>query len=151
MRPILAFIMAVILSMTAIAQTQPSTAPSLISASDKAALDAAMNQEVTVEGVVAQAQWSRSGKVMNIDFRDADQSGLLAVIFERNRAEMDAAFGGDVARSLTGSKVRIKGVLKPYGGRDEKLKGRPQIIITRGDQITIVEPSQTAAAATQPK
>ena len=120
----------------------------LISVSDKSAIDAAMDHDVTVEGVVALAEWSRSGKVMNIEFKDADQSKLMAVIFERNRAEIDNAFGGDVAKSLTGSKVRIKGTIQPYGGRVESMKGRPQIIISRGEQITIVEPG--AGAATQP-
>ena len=91
---------------------------------------------------------SRSGKVMNIEFAGASESGLLAVIFERTRADMDGAFGGDVGKALTGAKVRLKGTLQPYGGRVEAMKGRPQIIVNRGDQITIVEPA--TAPTTQP-
>jgi hypothetical protein len=43
--------------------------------------------------------------------------------------------------------VRIKGTIKPYGGRVESMKGRPQIIIEDGHQITILE----KAPATQPR
>jgi DNA/RNA endonuclease YhcR with UshA esterase domain len=128
------------------ATTQPASA--VIQASDKEAIAAAMGNQVVVEGTIASAAWSRSGKVMNIEFADTSESGLLAVIFERSRADMDAAFGGDIGKALTGSKVRLKGTLQPYGGRSEAMKGRPQIIINRGDQITIVEAAK--APATQP-
>ena len=124
----------------------PATQPSeqaLIAASDRAALDKALNTDVVVEGIIQSAEWSRSGKVMNITFKDATD-GLLAVVFERSRKEMDEAYSGDVAKALTGSKVRLRGTVKEYGGRDESMTGRPQIILNRPSQITIVEP------ATQP-
>ena len=129
----------------------------MIDVSDKDAIAAAMGEEVIIEGTIQLAEWSRSGKVMNIEFNDASESRLLAVIFERHRADLDPAFGGDVAKTLTGAKVRIKGVLAPYGGRSEAWKGRPQIIITRGEQLTIVErapeeptTAPTTAPTTQP-
>ena len=51
----------------------------IIDVSDKAAIDAAMGKEVIVEGVIDEARWSRSGKVMNIEFENTEKSRLLAV------------------------------------------------------------------------
>lgn len=118
----------------------------VVDASDKAAIQANMGKMVIVKGKIELAEWSRSGKVMNIDFADAKESGLLAVIFEKNRKAMDEAFGGDVGKALTGASARIEGVLKEYGGKAESMKGRPQIIIDRITQITIVEPPTTQPA-----
>ena len=129
----------------ALAQTAPSTHPVVIDVTDKAAVEAAMDREALVEGVVERAEWSRSGKVMNIEFKGAE-NGLLAVVFERKRQQLDEAFAGDLTKALTGAKVRIKGTIKPYGGRAAAMKGRPQIIIEDGQQITI----RNKAPATQP-
>jgi DNA/RNA endonuclease YhcR with UshA esterase domain len=128
------------------AQEPPSTHPVVIDVTDKAAVSAAMDRDAIVEGVVERAEWSRSGKVMNIEFKGAE-NGLLAVVFERKRQQLDEAFAGDLAKALTGAHVRIKGTIKPYGGRVESMKGRPQIIIEDGHQITILE----KAPATQPR
>jgi DNA/RNA endonuclease YhcR with UshA esterase domain len=132
------------------AQDEPATQPAIIRASDRDAIDAAMNQEVTVEGVVREAAWSRTGKVMNIEFADAGENGLLAVVFERQRKSMDEAFAGDLAKALTGAEVRLRGTIKPYGGRVESMKGRPQIIIEYPNQITILEVAPATQPATQP-
>jgi DNA/RNA endonuclease YhcR with UshA esterase domain len=123
---------------------EPATQQVVIDASDKATIDANMNQPVIIKGEIKLAEWSKSGKVMNIEFANTDESKLLAVIFEKNRKAMDKAYSGDVAKTLTGAKVRLEGVLKPYGGKAESLKGRPQIIIDRITQITIVEPAPKA-------
>ena len=126
-------------------QEAPTTHPVVIDAADKAAVEAAMDKDAIVEGVVERAEWSRSGKVMNIEFKGAE-NGLLAVVFERNRQQLDQAFAGDLGKALSGAKVRVKGTIKPYGGRAESMKGRPQIIIEDGHQITLLE----KAPATQP-
>ncbi|MDW8262640.1 MAG: hypothetical protein RMJ35_08945 [Phycisphaerales bacterium] len=118
----------------------------VIDASDKAAIDQHMNRHVIVTGEIQRAAWSRSGKVLNIEFKNTQESKLIAVIFERKRKEFDEAFGGDVAKALSGAKVRLEGTIKPYGGREEAKKGWPQIILDQITQITIVEPPP----ATQP-
>jgi DNA/RNA endonuclease YhcR with UshA esterase domain len=125
---------------------EPTSQPAVIHVSDKDGMTANMNKDVIVEGTISKAEWSRSGAVMNIDFKDAEQTRFLAVIFIRQREKMDTAFGGDVGKTLTGAKVRLKGKLQEYGGRSEAFKGRPQIILNETTQITIVEP----APATQP-
>jgi DNA/RNA endonuclease YhcR with UshA esterase domain len=126
------------------APTSPPAAasqPTFISADDKAALEAAKGQDVVVEGTIAKAEWSRTGRVMNIEFKDSE---LLGAVFERNRAKLDSAFDGDLARSLSSAKVRFKGKLQEYGGRTEAYKGRLQIIISRADQVTILEGAATS-------
>lgn len=130
-----------LVSVTAFADgptTQPMT---LVDATDKAAVDAAMGKDVIIQGTVSAAEWSRSGAVMNIDFKGAEKSRLLAVLFQKTRATFDASFSGDVSKTLTGAKVRIKGKLVVYGGQQESFKGRPQVILDRPDQITVVEPA----------
>lgn len=129
----------------------PTTQPTLLDVSmDKAAFDAAIGKDVIVQGFVSNAAWSASGKVMNIEFRNAARSRFLAVMFERNRAKIDAGFGGDVAKALTGAKVRLRGSLESYGGAVESMKGRPQLIINLGDQISILE-LPAGAGATSPR
>ena len=120
----------------------PTTQHTVIDANDKAAIAENMGREVVVVGTVSQAAWSASGKVMNIEFQGAEESRLLAVVFERNRRRMDEAFNGDLAKALTGAKVRLMGRLEEYGGRDERWKGRPQMILDRTGQITITELAQ---------
>ena len=123
------------------APRDPTTQHAVLDATDKAAIAEHMGQFVVVVGEVSVAEWSKSGKVMNIDFKGAEESRLLAVVFDRNKARLDEMFGGDLAKALTGAKVRINGKLEEYGGKAEAFKGRPQIIIDRSSQITIVEPA----------
>ena len=132
------------------AQESPSTHPSVIDVTDPAAVAAAMGQDAIVDGVVERAEWSRSGKVMNIEFKGAED-GLLAVAFDRKRQQLDEAFAGDVSKALTGARVRIRGAIKPYGGRVESMKGRPQIIIEDGHQITILEKAPATQPASSPR
>lgn len=119
--------------------TQPTEGQGLIQASDEKTLKEKVGQEVLVEGIVKSAEWSSTGKVMNIEFND---STLLAVVFDRRRAAMDEAFAGDFAKAITGKTIRVKGRLEEYGGRVESMKGRPQIIINNPYQVTIM-PEET--------
>lgn len=127
------------------------TTSSIIQAGDKSAIDAAMNSEVTIEGVCSEAAWSNSGKVMNVQFKDADESKLMAVVFVKNREKIDQAFGGDATKAWTGAKLRIKGKLQSYGGRSEAMKGRPEMVITDASQVTVVElPPASDSPTTEP-
>ncbi len=126
--------------------TQP--AAGVIVVTDKAALEAAKGTTATVEGKVALAEWSKSGKVMNIEFADAPH--FVGAAFERNRAKLDASFSGDLAKALTGATVRITGKIDAYGGKAEKYKDTLQIILSGGNQLTIVTSAPDAPATTQP-
>jgi DNA/RNA endonuclease YhcR with UshA esterase domain len=119
--------------------SQPSSAPSIVQASDADAVKAAVNTETTVEGVIKSAEWSSSGKVMNAQFKDSD---LRAAAFSRIKEKLDKAFSGDVAKTLTGAKVRIKGKLQEF-------KGHPEILINDTTQITILEPGDSAGPSSK--
>ncbi|MGH7179321.1 MAG: OB-fold nucleic acid binding domain-containing protein [Tepidisphaeraceae bacterium] len=121
------------------AQTPPTSGPALIKVSDKAAIDAAMDKEVVLDGVVETAAWSASGKVLRIEFKDAGDSKIMAVAFDKNKEDLNEAFSGDVTKALVGAHVRIRGTLKDY-------KGRPEVVINVPNQVTIVE----AGPSTQP-
>ena len=119
---------------------EPTSQPSVIDATDMAALTAAKGQEVVVKGEIESADWSRSGKVMNITFKGSE---LLGAAFEKNRQKLDEAYNGDLAKTLTGAKVRIRAKVQEYGGRVEALKGKLQLIITTPNQITLEEAPTT--------
>jgi hypothetical protein len=108
--------------------------PIEVSATDKAALAAAMDKDVVVSGTIKKAEWSATGKVMNVEFADSE---LIGAVFEKSRAALDKAFAGDAAKKWTGAKVKVSGKLAKYGGRSKKLEGRPQIIISKPEQVTV--------------
>jgi DNA/RNA endonuclease YhcR with UshA esterase domain len=125
-------------------QEQPTSKPVLIDVSDKAAVDAAMGKEVELEGVVRSAQWHPKGTVFFVNFEKTDESKVMAVAFEKKREALDQSFAGDVAKALTGARVRIRGKMSEY-------KGKPQVIIDMPSQITILETAPTTGPSTQPE
>jgi hypothetical protein len=125
-----------LLALATRAQDPPKSAPREIDATDKAALEAAANKDVVVVGTIKKAKWSGTGKVMNVEF---DESPLIAAVFERNKDAVNAAFEGDAAKKWTGAKVKLKGKLGKYGGPQKNFADRPQIVINKPDQVTIVE------------
>ncbi len=123
---------------------EATTSPALIDASDKAALDANAGKPVVVQGKVESAEWSSTGKVMNIRFANAP--GFMAAAFERNRKKLDEAFSGDLAKTLTGAQVKLSGKLQKYGGHIPELKDAQQLVITSVNQVTIVTPATQPAS-----
>jgi hypothetical protein len=107
-----------------------------IDAADKAALAAAANKDVTVTGTIKRARWSNTGKVMTVEFED---SPLIAAVFERNKDAINTANDGDAAKKWTGAKVKLKGKLGKYAGPQKSYQDHPQIVITKPEQVTIVE------------
>lgn len=122
---------------------QPTSKPVLIDVSDKAAVDAAMNKEVELEGVVSKAEWNAKGSVFFINFQNTQETKVLAVAFEKKRESLEKAFAGDLSKALSGAKIRVRGTLKDY-------KGKPEVIIDMPSQLTILETAPTTAPSTQP-
>ncbi len=122
----------------------------VIPASDTAALKAAVGKQVMVTGTVKSAEWSRSGKVMAMQFEGADAEGFQAVIFEKSRKAMDAQYAGDVAKAVVGRKVQVKGRMQMYAGRLASKEGRPEMVLSRDSQLTIVEDAPTTMPTTKP-
>ena len=123
------------------AQQEPSLVP-MVDAHENARLLDLIGRRTIVTGTVKSARWSDSGKVMNITFAGED-TGLLAVVFERTKERFDKAFAGDFGKIVTGRKVRLTGEIERYGGYVESLKGRPQMILSSPDQVTLVQQSPT--------
>jgi DNA/RNA endonuclease YhcR with UshA esterase domain len=130
-------ILLALLCLSAVAQEKPQ--PIAIDATDKAALDANQEKEVIVSGTIKTAQWSATGKVMNVEF---ENSPLILAVFERSKDEINKAFEGDAAKKWTGAKVKITGKLGKYGGRAKNYEGRPQIIVAKSDQVKIQQQQQ---------
>lgn len=134
-RPSLFFVLLAVVTLAARAE-EPAVKPVEVDAADKAALEGAANKDVVVTGTIAKAKWSNTGKVMTIEF---ENSPLLAAVFEKNKEAINAAFDGDAAKKWTGAKVKVKGKLGKYGGKVKQYEDRPQIVITKGEQVTVVE------------
>jgi len=73
-------------------------------------------------------------------FKDSD---VRVAAFSRIKDKLDQAFSGDVAKTLTGAKVRIKGKLADF-------KGHPEIMVNQTTQITILEPAGGDSATSKP-
>ncbi len=140
--------LAVAFAATADGDPDESLIQDLIQANDVAGLKAALGTQAVVEGRIRSAAWSKSGKVMNIEFEGPKETALLGAIFEKSRKKFDVAFSGDVAAALSGAKVRVRGKLEEYGGQSPKLKGHPQIILTMPASITIIEEAPKNAPTT---
>jgi len=120
--------------------SQPSAAGGAIQATDTAGLAAKKGEIITVEGVIEYAGWGKSGKVLNVKFKDTDKDkGILVSAFTKSKEKLDAAFSSDAAKAWTGAKVQITGKLEPYGGKIKEWADRLQIIVQNPEQVKIVE------------
>ena len=146
---ILAGVFAFLISVQLKAEDPPSTAPtsqpSLIIAGDKQALDAAIGNDVIVEGTISDAKWSPSGRVFLIKFQEGDSSEFQGAIFSKYKDIMEKAFNGDLSTALEGAKVQVHGKLQTY-------RDHPEILIDKPEQIVILmkAPGQTQNATTSP-
>jgi DNA/RNA endonuclease YhcR with UshA esterase domain len=119
------------------AASQPTSQPIMLDPTDAGADTAAEGKDVIVEGKIVRSAWSRSGKTMMASF-SSDRTTLQLVIFAANKDDMDKAFGGDVAKTLKGATVHVEGKVKIY-------RSRPEIVVGKAEQLTILK-----AAATEP-
>ena len=120
-----------------------------IDAKDHNLLAAHLDSGVTVFGTVHAAAWSTNGSVFNMSFEKDEQHSLLIVVFPKNRAAFESAFGGDIEKAFTGKTVEIRGKLVPYGGRVDAWKERPQIIMSSPNQLTMLATKPEPAVPTR--
>jgi hypothetical protein len=113
--------------------------PPIIDAREQSTLRDHLGQRVIVTGTIDKAEWSRSGKVMIVTFKGVPDTRFSLASFSSTRDAFDGGFAGNVAKALQSSKVRIKGIVEPYGGRDERMKDGLQILLRYPNQITILE------------
>jgi DNA/RNA endonuclease YhcR with UshA esterase domain len=131
------------------AQTQPvpTSQPVAVDLADQDALTADMGKLVIVEGVVSSAQWSPSGRVFLIRFKEGRQTRFQAAFFDEQRDTMQQAFNTDLSAAFTGAQLQIVGKLQKY-------HEHPEILIQSPKQITILTKPPplpaTNPATTQP-
>lgn len=118
------------------AADDPSKLP-VVDANDAAAIAANMDKDIFLRGSVTAATWSDTGKVMNVFFKGVERGGVRVVAFSQSRKRLDEAFNGDVAKTLIGANVRIRGRLREYAAKGTQ-KGYPEVTISDPSQITIV-------------
>ena len=122
----------------------------VLEATDAAGLRAAVGKMAVVSGKVESAAWSRSGKVCSIRFEGVDRDGFQAVVFDADRKKLDAAYAGDLAATLAGKTVKVRGVVQAYAGQQGSQEGRPEVVVRNDSQITIVPDADADAATTKP-
>jgi DNA/RNA endonuclease YhcR with UshA esterase domain len=104
--------------------------PAPIPATNLEDLQSKTGEEVTVEGAVHNAFWVRN-QVLMITFQE-ERGGFVAVAFARNRGALNEAFAGDVLKAVAGKTIQVTGTLVEY-------ESRPQIVIERPEQLTILD------------
>jgi len=112
-------------------QTAPTTQPVLVSLADKQALAASMGKDVVVEGTVSDAQWSTSGKVFLVKFKEGEATRFQGAVFSKFREAMEKSFHGDLSNAFEGARIRISGKLQTY-------REHPEILIDDPKQITVL-------------
>jgi len=93
------------------------------------------DKKVVVDGVVRAASVSSSGKVLRIEFGDANsRDSFVAVVFPSNDMfkKMEDKFGGTSGTGLAGKHVRIRGTLEMY-------QTHPEIRVTDVKQIEVAQ------------
>ena len=101
----------------------------VIDVADKAAVLAAMPQEATVSGTISELK--SSNDVVGINFKGAEKSQFNAVVLRRNKEAVEKVFGEGL-KTLDGKRVRLVGTIVEY-------HDKPQIVISRPEQITVLE------------
>jgi hypothetical protein len=106
-----------------------------------------------VRGIIATAEWSRSGKVMNIELEPGKSTPPLITIFQRDGDAIASALAGreKLDEFLPGKTVEITGDIIDFPiGLNPKYEGRKEIIVTKATQIHILSPAPATAPATLP-
>jgi len=113
--------------------TTPTSQPVVVSVGDKQAIAASLGKEVVVEGTVSDAQWSSTGRVFIIKFKEGEATGFQGAILAKTRDAMEKAFHGNLSNAFEGAKIQIAGKLQNYREHSEIVANEPK-------QITIVAP-----------
>lgn len=112
--------------------SQPTSKPAkgtVIEASDTETLKSAVGETFTVHGKVSGTFLPKSGSVLLINFEGADRNFSVAVP-KASMADVNAGFDGDLAEAVKGKSLNVTGEVKLY-------KGKPEIEVTKPDQIKI--------------
>jgi DNA/RNA endonuclease YhcR with UshA esterase domain len=103
--------------------------PAIIDATDKAAVLAAMPQEVVVTGTISDIKDNQG--VAMINFAGTEKSQFYAVVLKRNREAVEKVHG-ELLKSLAGKRVQLMGKIVEY-------HEKPEIIVALPEQITLAD------------
>jgi hypothetical protein len=89
--------------------------------------------EVTMVGVVRSVERSPTGGAYFVNFVGVGRDGPFCLYFPADAEALAAAFpGAGDAPDWKGKRLRVRGPVKDY-------KGRPEIVISKPEQVTVVE------------
>ena len=118
---------------------QPAAVGKILDLGDPDAARHAMGGRVTVEAVVHSVAWTAKRDAVTIELAMPEDDRLLVWL---NPAVTVKLGGGavDPARDeLMGRRLRVTGLLGPYGGRSKRLEGRRQITVDSPTDIAWAE------------
>jgi DNA/RNA endonuclease YhcR with UshA esterase domain len=95
-----------------------------------------MGKEAVVSGTVESAKWTKTGKTLQVKFKDGPED-FRVVAYGQNRAELDKAFDGDIAKSLEGKRVEVTGKVRKYPGKVESWKKFTEVQVRKPAQIKV--------------
>jgi len=110
--------------------SQPSTAPAptgVIPVTDYDTIMANVGKELTVRGKVSD---SMKRTVILLNFEGVENRNFVAVVKKDNIDAVQAGFNNDLIAAVKGKTITITGPIENY-------RGKPQIVISKPEQIKI--------------
>ncbi len=124
----------------------PSPAGAL-NANDAEQIARAIDGEAVIVGIVRSAVWSRSGAIVNIEFKKVDSQGFHAVVFKATAERLVEAMGGELVDILPNSHLQIRGKVALFQDRPEMILNEPSQITLNGRALAV---ATTNAASGSP-
>jgi DNA/RNA endonuclease YhcR with UshA esterase domain len=111
-------------------------APVRVDVTKKEQIEGAMDKQAVVVGTVESAKWTKSGKTLQVKFKDGPDD-FRVVGYGKNKEELDKAFDGDIAKNLEGKEVEVTGKVRKYPGSVETWKKYTEVVVTKPEQIKV--------------
>jgi hypothetical protein len=112
---------------------------SVLDLSDADAVRRAMGGRVTVEAVVHSVSWTTQQNAVNIELAGPEDDRLLVWINPGVTAKLVGGAVDPARDEFMGRRLRVTGLLGPYGGRSKRFEGRKQITVDSPADIAFAE------------
>ena len=127
------------------AKNQAAGETSVLDLSDSDAVQRAMGGRVTVEAVVHSVGWTAKRNAVNIELAGPEDDRLLVWLNPGVTAKLGGGNIDPASEELTGRRLRVTGMLGPYGGLSKRFEGRKQITVNSPTDITFAESGEDDA------
>lgn len=114
-----------------------------LNASDHDAIRAAVGKVVAVRGKVHDVGRTRTGSINFLNFEGNQRGQFVGIVKGEDLAAVTEALGGALKATLTGKTVELRGQIILY-------KETPEIVVTGGNQIRVVEDAPSGAVPPAP-